>query len=147
MTTYPIKFGRWNRVTPRDGAATSPRRPPHREPRPIPGAVDGRGGASSMPPTTYPRRRVGRPGGPTPGRGRRPYDPKRLSPKDMKALGAIFDHRDELERGEILRCDLAASIGVSPAYLSKIKNCALGQAVLRRWSEQDGEDPERWSRL
>ena len=94
---------------------------------------------------THPR--VGRPGGPTPNHGRRPYDPKRLTPKDMKALDTVYRHRSELHRGEVFLCDLAASIEVSPAYLSKIKNCELGQRVLRRWSEQDGEDPDQWSKL
>lgn len=94
---------------------------------------------------THPR--VGRPGGPTPGRGDRPYDPRCATPKCMQILSTVYMLRRELARGDVLLCDLAALMATSLAYLSITKNCAFGQEVLRCWTIQDGEDPDQWSRL
>ncbi len=94
---------------------------------------------------THPR--VGRPGGPTPDRGDRPYDPQWLTPKRRLVLNMVYEHRRALDRDEILLCELAVSIGASQSYFSTTKNSELGQAVLRSWSIDDGEDPDQWSRL
>ncbi len=95
--------------------------------------------------TTHPR--VGRPGGPTPNRGDRPYDPKWITPKRLALLATVYKHRHLLIRGKVFLCDLAASIGASPSYLSTTKNSPWGQSVLRSWAIEDGEDPDQWSRL
>ena len=95
-------------------------------------------------PNTHPR--VGRPPGPTPGRGHRPYDPRWGTAKRMAILQTVYAHRHALAGGEVLLCDLAAMIGTSISYLSTTKNSHWGQQILQWWSIRDGEDPDQWSR-
>ena len=94
-------------------------------------------------PNIHPR--VGRPPGPTPGRGHRPYDPRWATPKRMEILETVYAHRHALAGGEVLLCELAAMIGTSLSYLSTTKNSHWGQQILRWWSLRDGEDPDQWS--
>ena len=76
--------------------------------------------------------RLGRPAGPTEGRGLRPYDPLWSTPKRRRIVQAVHAHRRELERGDLKLCDLARMIGTSVSYLSVVKNSPWGQQQLRK---------------
>ena len=54
--------------------------------------------------TTHPR--VGRPGGPTPDRRHRRYDPQWPTPKRLLILRTIYVHCHALARGEVLLREL-----------------------------------------
>jgi len=75
-------------------------------------------------------RRTGRPAGPTEGRGQRPYDPRRSTPKRQRIILALHRNRDALERGDLTLCDLAYKLGTSISYLSIVKNSPWGQRQL-----------------
>ena len=81
-----------------------------------------------MPRRTH--RSVGRPKGPTPGRGDRPYDPRRATPKRLGILAAVYEYRREIAHGDIRLCDLADALGTSISYLSITKNSLWGQDML-----------------
>ena len=74
--------------------------------------------------------RPGRPAGPTEGRGDRPYDPRRWTPKRQRIIQAVHLHRAALERGDLTLSGLAAMIDTSPSYLSIVKNSLWGQRQL-----------------
>ena len=84
-------------------------------------------------------RRPGRPAGPTEGRGERPYDPRRSTPRRLEIIFAVHAYRAPLERGDLLLCDLAAMLGTSLSYLSVVKNSPWGQQGLRALAEADAK--------
>ncbi len=71
-----------------------------------------------------PRRRPGRPAGPSQGRGRRPWDPLQLSFNEFAILRYVADHP------ELPRWRIAEHFSISPARLSVLTCCPLGQAFL-----------------
>ena len=92
-------------------------------------------------------RYAGRPKGPPPDRGHRPYDPRGATRKRMKILAAVYKYRREIAQGEIRLCDLAAALGTSISYLSITKNSIWGQQILRSWAIADGEDPDQFTEI
>ena len=81
--------------------------------------------------------RLGRPAGPTEGRGLRPYNPLWSTPKRRRIVQAVHAHRRELEHGDLKLCDLAGMIGTSVSYLSVVKNSPWGQQQLRKLIMQE----------
>lgn len=98
-----------------------------------------------MPRRTH--RSVGRPKGPTPGRGHRPYDPGRPTPKRLAMLSAIYGCRRDLANDRIRLCELAEYLGTSISYLTITKNSPWGQQVLRSWAIAGGEDPDQFDKI
>ena len=86
-----------------------------------------------------PPKRPGRPAEPMEGRGERPYDPRRWTPKRQKIILGIYRNRAALEQGDLLLCDLARELGTSLSYLSIVKNSPWGQERLRMLAEADPE--------
>ena len=70
------------------------------------------------------RRRPGRPTGPSPSRGPRPWDPYYLRQREVLALDYIAEHPDEP------RWLIAQRFGMSLSRLSVISCSPLGQAYL-----------------
>ncbi len=79
--------------------------------------------------------RPGRPPGPTEGRGHRPYDPRRTTPKRERIICAVHSYRREIDSGDIQLCEIASLTNTSPSYLSIVKNSPWGQAGCAFWIE------------
>jgi len=72
-------------------------------------------------------RRVGRPPGPTEGRGHEPWDPRNLTLRHRQIL-------DFLARNlGWRRADVAAALGVSLSHLSMLANAPAGRAFLAEY--------------
>lgn len=69
-------------------------------------------------------RRPGRPPGPSKDRGKRPWDPVRLTVEEQKILDYVAAHPDEP------RWQIAEHFGISPAHLSVLTCSPVGQRHL-----------------
>ena len=70
------------------------------------------------------RRRVGRPPGPSAGRGPRPWDPRRITFLEYAILSFVADNPN------MPQWLIAQRFGISPARLSTLTCCALGRRYL-----------------
>ena len=69
-------------------------------------------------------RRVGRPPGPSANRGARPWDPRRITFREYAILSFVADNPN------MPQWLIAQRFGISPARLSALTCCALGQRYL-----------------
>lgn len=86
---------------------------------------------------THPR--AGRPAGPDQDRASKSYDPRRTTSTREKIVLAVFKNQHALTTGQLLLCDLAASIGTSISYLSIVKNSTWGQNRLKQLAYENAE--------
>jgi hypothetical protein len=87
------------------------------------------------------KRRPGRPPGPAPGRRWRPWDPRQLSFREFAILRHLAANPD------LPRWRIAEQFGVSPARLSVLTCCPIGQAYLRVLAEMHEESGRSYEGL
>lgn len=78
------------------------------------------------------KRRPGRPTGPTTGRTQRPWDPRQLSFREFGILRYVADNP------HLAQYQIAEHFGISPARLSVLTCCPLGQAFLEALQDNKG---------